>query len=148
MTTAFVGQMRAVAALIGGGALIAVITMGWSWPLTIAVLICGMILSFTSAWTAFESAHSEGMLSLKTRCILVILVEAAFWSVVLGLIMLIALGWSHTAGYRVLLALGAALLVPSMRIKQLCSVSSLGALVGEIGLIGVLTLGFLFLVSL
>lgn len=123
-------------------------TTGWSWSLTIAFFLCEMILSFTSAWTAFESAPSEGMLSLKTRRILVILVEAAFWSVALGLITLIALGWSHTIGYRVLLAPGAALLVPSMRIKQLCSVASPGALVGEIGLIGVLTLGFLFLVRL
>ncbi len=78
----------------------------------------------------------------------VILVEAAFRSVARGVITLIAPDWLHTVGYRVLLEPGAALLVPSIRIEQLCSVSSPGALVGEIGLIGVLTPGLLLLVRL
>jgi len=148
MTTELVSHMRAIACLIGGGAIIATIAIGFSWPLMIAVVICGIILSFTSVWTAFESVPSESILSLKTRRTLVILIESAFWSVVVSLITLSALGWTHTVGYRVLLALGATLLVPSMRIKQLCSVSSFEELAGEIGVIGLLMLVFLFLVSL
>jgi hypothetical protein len=148
MTTELVSHMRAIACLIGGGAIIATIAIGFSWPLMIAVVICGIILSFTSVWTAFESVPSESILSLKTRRTLVILIESAFWSVVVSLITLSALGWTHTVGYRALLALGATLLVPSMRIKQLCSVSSFEELAGEIGVIGLLMLVFLFLVSL
>ena len=148
MTTELVSTMRGIACLIGGGAIIATIAIGFSWPLMITVVICGMILSFTSVWTELGSVPAESILSHKTRRMLVILIEAAFWSVVVSLMTLSALGWTHTVGYRALLALGTTLLVPSMRIRQLCSVPSYRALAGEFGVIVLLTLGFLFVVSL
>jgi hypothetical protein len=148
MTTELVSTMRGIACLIGGGAIIATIAIGFSWPLMITVVICGMILSFTSVWTELGSVPAESILSHKTRRMLVILIEAAFWSVVVSLMTLSALGWTHTVGYRALLALGATLIGPSVRVRHLCNVSSFEELAGEIGVIVLLTLGFLFLVSL
>ncbi|WP_157040997.1 hypothetical protein [Roseiflexus sp. RS-1] len=79
---------------------------------------------------------------------LFILIEAAFWSVAVGLVTLGALGWTHTVGYYVLLALGVTLIGPSVRVRHLCNVSSFEELAGEFGVIVLLTLGFLFVVSL
>ena len=142
MTTELVSTIRGIACLIGGGALIATIAIGFSWPLMITLAICGMILSFTSVWT------EESILSHKTRRMLFILIEAAFWSVAVGLVTLGALGWTHTVGYYVLLALGVTLIGPSVRVRHLCNVSSFEELAGEFGVIVLLTLGFLFVVSL
>jgi hypothetical protein len=107
-----------------------------------------MTLSFISSWTEFEAAPSERAPSLKTRHILAILIEAAFWVVMVGLLALVALGQARSAVFNVLLAIGVVLLTPSMRRKQLCSVTSPGELAGEIVVIALLTLGFLFLLSL
>jgi hypothetical protein len=148
MTTELVSTMRGIACLIGGGALIATIAIGFSWPLMITLAICGMILSFTSVWTELGSVPAESILSHKTRRMLFILIEAAFWSVAVSLMTLSALGWTHTVGYYVLLALGVTLIGPSVRVRHLCNVSSFEELAGEFGVIVLLTLGFLFLVSL
>jgi hypothetical protein len=148
MTTELVSTIRGIACLIGGGALIANFAIGFSWPLMITVVICGMILSFTSVWTELGSVPAESILSHKTRRMLFILIEAAFWSVAVGLVTLGALGWTHTVGYYVLLALGVTLIGPSVRVRHLCNVSSFEELAGEFGVIVLLTLGFLFVVSL
>jgi hypothetical protein len=148
MTTELVSTMRGIACLIGGGAIIATIAIGFSWPLMITMVICGMILSFTSVWTELRSVPAESILSHKTRRMLIILIEAAFWSVAVGLMTLIALGWTHTVGYYVLLALGATLIGPSVRVRHLCNVSSFEELAGEIGVMALTTIAFLFLVSL
>lgn len=151
MTTEFVRLMRTIAILAGGGALIATAIIGggpWIFMLLGIAAVCGMTLSFISSWTEFESAPSESAPSLKTRRTLAILIEAAFWVVTAGLLALVALGQTRTAAFNVLLATGVALLVPSMRRKQLCSVTSPVELAGEIVVIVLLTLGFLFLLSL
>jgi hypothetical protein len=148
MTTELVSTMRGIACLIGGGAIIATIAIGFSWPLMITVVICGMILSFTSVWTALGSVPAESILSHKTRRMLVILIEAAFWSVAVSLMTLSALGWTHTVGYYALLALGATLLVLRCASGSCAAFLHPEALAGEFGVIVLLTLGFLFLVSL
>lgn len=79
---------------------------------------------------------------------LVILIEGGFWLVIASLLTLIALGQTGTAVYNVVLIVGAVLLVPSMRRKQLCSVTSPEELVGDLIVIVLLTLGFVFLISL
>jgi hypothetical protein len=114
----------------------------------ITVVICGMILSFTSGWVEIKTAPSRRLLSPETRRMLFILIEGAFWSVFVGMLALRALGWTHTVGYYVLLALGATLIGPSMRVGHLCNVSSFEELAGEIGVMALATIAFLFLVSL
>jgi len=148
MTTELVSQMRGIACLIGGGAIIATIAIGFSWPLMITMVICGMILSFTSGWIEMKTAPSGRFLSHETRRMLFILIEGAFWSVFVGVLALSALGWTHTVGYYVLLALGATLIGPSMRVGHLCNVSSFEELAGEIGVMALATIAFLFLMSL
>jgi fatty acid desaturase len=148
MTTELVSTMRGIACLVGGGAIIATIAIGYSWPLMITVVICGMILSFTSGWVEIKTAPSRRLLSPETRRMLFILIEGAFWSVFVGMLALRALGWTHTVGYYVLLALGATLISPSMRVGHLCNVSSFEELAGEIGVMALATIAFLFLVSL
>ena len=148
MTTELVSTMRGIACLIGGGAIIATIAIGFSWPLMITMVICGMILSFTSGWVEIKTAPSRRLLSPETRRMLFILIEGAFWSVFVGALALRALGWTHTVGYYVLLALGATLIGPSVRVRHLCNVSSFEELAGEIGVMALATIAFLFLVSL
>ncbi|MGB9752805.1 hypothetical protein [Roseiflexus castenholzii] len=151
MTAEFVRPMRTIAILAGGGALAAIAITGggpWTFMLLGIAAVCGMILSFISSWTAFESGASEPAPSLKSRRMLVILIEGGFWLVIASLLTLIALGQTGTAVYNVVLIVGAVLLVPSMRRKQLCSVTSPEELVGDLIVIVLLTLGFVFLISL
>ncbi|MFQ3633364.1 hypothetical protein [Roseiflexus sp.] len=154
MTAEFVRPMRTIALLAGGGALLGIaITGAGSWTLTLLgiVAVCGMILSFIS-WTEFESGTSESSSALiksrRMRRMLVILLEGGFWVAMTGLLMLATLGQSRTAAYNVLLVVSLVFLVPSMRLKQLCSITSPVELVGEIVVVMLLTTGILFMLSL
>ncbi len=152
MTAEFVRPMRTIAMLGGVGALLAslITGAGFSTLTLLGILtICGMILSFIS-WTESETSESASALiqSRRMRRMLAILLEGGFWVAMTGLLMLATLGQSQTAAYNVLLVVSLVFLVPSMRVKQLCSVTSSVELVGELVVIMLLTLAPLFVISM